>query len=87
MLHKHTTLLTLYVTKVITVHVTPTEKGLKEKVKKKSEKTKEQKSISVLTNCPKTSCMGMPTLQVLLQELQNSTPSTKGTAKIYIFNT
>ena len=45
--------------------------------------TRKHRNKCVLTNRPKTSCMGMPTLRVLLQELQNSTPK-KYSAKIYI---
>ena len=46
--------------------------------------TRKHRNKCVLTSHPKTSCMGMPTLQVLLQELRNSTPK-KYAAKIYIF--
>ena len=45
--------------------------------------TRKHRNKCVLTDRPKTSCMGMPTLRVLLQELRNSTPK-KYAAKIYI---
>ena len=45
--------------------------------------TRKHRNKCVLTNRPKTSCMGMPTLPVLLQELRSSTPK-KCAAKIYI---
>ena len=45
--------------------------------------TKKHRNKCVLTNRPKTSCMGMPTPRVLLQELRNLNPK-KYAAKIYI---
>jgi len=45
--------------------------------------TRKCRNKCVLTNRPKTSCMGMPTLRMFLQELRTSTPK-KYAAKIYI---